>query len=95
MANVKFHFKMLRLRFCGSASKACGCTIFYLTNIVSENMSSGSLHCNNYVFVFRFCMYLDWLCLLCGVSTHSRTGSELALLPRSKQKGMLIPSILL
>jgi hypothetical protein len=62
-------------------------------NMVSETLCSGSSYCNNYVFldsgvpglafaaVWRVHSLADW--------------SELALLPRSKQKGILIPSMLL
>jgi hypothetical protein len=93
MANVTFYLKTLRLRFCGSASETCRCTIFQLNNMVSETLCSGSSYCNNYVFldsgvpglafaaVWRVHPLADW--------------SELALLPRSKQKGILIPSMLL
>jgi hypothetical protein len=71
-SHLCFSFK----KCCGSASANPHPTraiepYLNLNDTASETMGSGSSHSSNYIFRFR--MYLDWLGLLCGVSTHSRT----------------------
>jgi hypothetical protein len=53
----------LWLHLCGSASTACCCTICQLNDTAPKTI----------ILFFSFRLYLDWLCLLRGVSTHSQT----------------------